>query len=953
MGIGFRAFEDGTAGKESMKNMERLKKLAASMGLPPWILNTGDVAEIMDFMEEQSAKGQVLSPEAQRYLTRTVNTTLSVQEQADAHVPGAVNPERALQDDGTNLLLTGIHQTRGQTTSNGCWSCAYKLLLQSRGVHLEQEQIRDYRPVLTQEQIMTDGNPSATLTMNGNFINNIFEVGDIGLRVAPDAAMHELQLSVYSPDYGISREQYIANARKLVLDRVTDALRNEHSPVAFMMNNHYRTIVGLEVRDGKEYVLYKNSLDKRNPDATHAMSLDDLVKEGLTPSLFGSEGIVFNWFSDIRLSKDGRTLYGMPNNEVFMDQNGQVGLTTQDAIDLDESEKHSNHLEGVTVRQTLRQDLDLPELFGFAVSESVYLPKQLPVAYLQQEAAKRSAQDEAALKEKDTQTFAHKPVRARVPGRKEDPTNPPRVVDDYFRFVRKKPGSVAAPEKTPRRDQADAVDRSRQLKEYYLGLDESHRFDQLVSLRLMDARHELTDKEKLVADQLLTDFFVPRTVTGDYDIVKLSERNQLLFERKLAAQLEVARTAERIYSELDPAIPNRQDIADRMAMVSPAGILYEAINQLDTSMRLGTYELDNMLFSAGMDRTNIIDRDFEKAQTRFYAGLSKKDQALCDRGATLNDLKTKALPIDKLGIIRKDYDALHAANLEELTATADQNFLQDDTMYRAPKMLLDGTLCDEFSRDRMLDFFHTLDTKEEQLAFLQNVEMMAETPNGLDHHEKLQFHKAAREYFGVPEHASGEVLEEQIAQTPAAPGKAANAQEAAKAAAWRRPARAITEESLDKMVNLYDQMCGEDANRFLHGDSKAYKNLERAILEVKYLRDEQKRKQKTFTPEQLSDLMTMMDRVSDAAKIYLKDKSKARGTAMGQERYEIAMAALHVANAGAAKAMLAEHNRKRSDKKKVSLEELTGREGRTEREQHEHRHGKGKEKQAEPQQQKQ
>ncbi|MBQ3790121.1 MAG: hypothetical protein II800_04230, partial [Lachnospiraceae bacterium] len=43
-------------------------------------------------------------------------------------------------------------------------------------------------------------------------------------------------------------------------------------------------------------------------------------------------------------------------------------------------------------------------------------------------------------------------------------------------------------------------------------------------------------------------------------------------------------------------------------------------------------------------------------------------------------------------------------------------------------------------------------------------------------------------------------------------------------------------------------------------------------------------------------------------------------------------------NAGAAKSMIAAHNEKRSERKKVSLTELSDRTGRTEKQQREHHH---------------
>ena len=64
-----------------------------------------------------------------------------------------INKRKALiapveRKDGT-IELVHIHQDNLQNTWNGCWSVSLQLLLQSRGVRLTQEQIRGFRPDIT------------------------------------------------------------------------------------------------------------------------------------------------------------------------------------------------------------------------------------------------------------------------------------------------------------------------------------------------------------------------------------------------------------------------------------------------------------------------------------------------------------------------------------------------------------------------------------------------------------------------------------------------------------------------------------------------------------------------------------------------------------------------------------------------------------------------------------
>ncbi|MBQ3790147.1 MAG: TnpV protein, partial [Lachnospiraceae bacterium] len=62
------------------QNMVRLKSLAKTYGLPPWIFSTGNPEEICNFIIACDEGGLPLSDTAREYLDRTLMTSLDVLE---------------------------------------------------------------------------------------------------------------------------------------------------------------------------------------------------------------------------------------------------------------------------------------------------------------------------------------------------------------------------------------------------------------------------------------------------------------------------------------------------------------------------------------------------------------------------------------------------------------------------------------------------------------------------------------------------------------------------------------------------------------------------------------------------------------------------------------------------------------------------------------------------------
>ena len=158
---------------------------------------------------------------------------------------------------------------------------------------------------------------------------------------------------------------------------------------------------------------------------------------------------------------------------------------------------------------------------------------------------------------------------------------------------------------------------------------------------------------------------------------------------------------------------------------------------------------------------------------------------------------------------------------------------------------------------------------------------------------------------------------------------------------WLHPENNIDKKSLQRLDNLYDQI--SNSKRTLHSNSNEFKALRDALKEAheKFGQLKGELETRELTDKEKKELVSLYDKVSKTSEAYLKDKKdKKRGSDLGQERYEIAFAALQVTNAGSAKYTADYHNRFREAKgeraRKVSLDELMARSNRTHDEQKTH-----------------
>ena len=112
---------------------------------------TGNIQLLQDYLEANKDK---LSASEIAHLNYRIDVMEEVNKLSENNLKEIHNRKALIapveRKDGT-IELVHIHQDNLQNTWNGCWSVSLQLLLQSRGIHLTQEQIRSFRPDITNE----------------------------------------------------------------------------------------------------------------------------------------------------------------------------------------------------------------------------------------------------------------------------------------------------------------------------------------------------------------------------------------------------------------------------------------------------------------------------------------------------------------------------------------------------------------------------------------------------------------------------------------------------------------------------------------------------------------------------------------------------------------------------------------------------------------------------------
>ena len=270
--------------------------VTSDMNIPKNYLYTGNIQLLEAYLASNgghpmSYGGKPLNAASIQHLKDRIANMKYIEELAnEAKKSGTkLRPKKAVKLPSGGALLTNIHQPKRQETGWNCWTMPFILMLQSRGINIDQMTVRCMKPDLTMQQCM-DVDPQDGTMFTMETTGNIRNLAGMLHKFVPNAAMSQSIFQIYP-----TQEQNKASM-EIFKKRVREALEVHGSPVALLVGNHYRTIVGI---DGDNVIL-KDSLSVHGPDENLREPISEIFKG--TPFISNVE---ISFVKDLTLKKDG------------------------------------------------------------------------------------------------------------------------------------------------------------------------------------------------------------------------------------------------------------------------------------------------------------------------------------------------------------------------------------------------------------------------------------------------------------------------------------------------------------------------------------------------------------------------------------------------------------------------------------------------------------------------
>lgn len=325
-------------------------------GLTPEIINSGNLQVLRNFFNERA---NTLNRDEIEYLTSRIVAAEEFEKIGNKArrdlAEGKDHP--VMQTDKVNDFtgFSSLTYPGRQTSANGCWSCAYSLLLKSRGVELSQEKIRAWRPDYAPTE---DGSTPAAQNMwymrNADTAMELPVNADMLSQLVPNTAMvsftipilfHET-ITLTDPKTGLPvkrtpaqisdiRDTFKSEVIRTLNETITNAVKVDHSPVAIVVDGHYITVTGI---DDKGNIRYEDSVYEQG-NTTHYMTLEQLYhighevheKQVDANTVVNVEpmGIALNWVQDLKVpeyssEKVSKPDYKENNDVITVDEQGNV-----------------------------------------------------------------------------------------------------------------------------------------------------------------------------------------------------------------------------------------------------------------------------------------------------------------------------------------------------------------------------------------------------------------------------------------------------------------------------------------------------------------------------------------------------------------------------------------------------------------------------------------------------
>ena len=202
--------------------------------------------------------------------------------------------------DNGKVELEGVPLKRVQTTEHGCWAVALSNMLAYRGVYLEQDAIRTFRPDVNSysAEDIVDANKDRSQC--------IAQYSDLVQKVLPNTAVNHALCAVDQANSEAEAKTQIKQKLRSVIER---GLKQDNGPVALLTGNHYLTVYKME----GDQVFVQDSMDSQKP--TRAMSLETLADSCSTGSYKNDSDNDINryvfsadWLQDIEVNKEGKPM---------------------------------------------------------------------------------------------------------------------------------------------------------------------------------------------------------------------------------------------------------------------------------------------------------------------------------------------------------------------------------------------------------------------------------------------------------------------------------------------------------------------------------------------------------------------------------------------------------------------------------------------------------------------
>ncbi len=267
------------------------------------IMISGDLETLRRFRHEH---GEELNEDEKKYLDARIHSAKEVisaearskRDLAWGEADESSWPQLDVRDGF--IGFSNVRLSEAQNSDNGCWSCAYSLLLSSRNVHMTQEEIRAYRPPYKPDMAKEQKPAGNTaVRMNSDQVNNLFENGDLAMQVLPNTAMSQVVLNpmkdmpltitgsegtkeMTPEQQEMFKEYYISKMTLQMGDTIRNAILGDMSPVPALWNNHYVTITGIRGTTAEDLMIrVEDSARSKAGHSTRYLKLKDVIEESL------------------------------------------------------------------------------------------------------------------------------------------------------------------------------------------------------------------------------------------------------------------------------------------------------------------------------------------------------------------------------------------------------------------------------------------------------------------------------------------------------------------------------------------------------------------------------------------------------------------------------------------------------------------------------------------------